>query len=82
MDEKTLVRLWTSRMSIRSAGINFPTALQRMGQIGGETFGTAQAGLRMRRAKRQTENITIGEAIVIEYAPATKSAGPIQPSTP
>ncbi len=65
--EKKMKRLWSCRLSIRSPGVNFPIALDRMGQIGGMYFGSEQSGLRIERAKKKRAEVSIGEAIVIEY---------------
>lgn len=65
--EKKLKRLWSCRLSIRSPGVNFPIALDRMGQIGGTYFGTEQTELKMVPAKMKRPEVKIGEAIVIEY---------------
>jgi len=67
--EKKLVRLWTSRLSIRSAGVNFPLALQRLSQIGGQGFGTTDTELRFVQTKNYKEVITAGEIKIIGYEP-------------
>jgi len=42
---KKLKRVWTLRASIRSAGVNFHQALDRMGNIASRYFGTRQDGV-------------------------------------
>jgi len=64
---KHLVPLWTARLSIPSAGVNFPTALTRMNAVGGQVYGTNQQELTITRSKKKKENVSIGDAIVIEY---------------
>jgi hypothetical protein len=67
--EKKLVRLWTSRLSIRSAGVNFPMALQRLSQIGGQGFGTADTELKFVQTKKLREVVTAGEIKIIGFEP-------------
>lgn len=65
-ETKKLRRLWISKLSIRSPGVNFGTALERMGQVGARYFGTAVQGLKVERARVREGQVKIGEAIVIE----------------
>ena len=69
-------RLWTSRMSIRAAGVNFKMALDRMSNAGGNSFGTKQAQLAMEYVQDRVGTVKVGELKVIEYpeqAPASSS---------
>lgn len=60
-------RLWTSRLSIRSAGVNFTTGLDRMSSTGANFFGTRQTGLALEQAKDKdrTATVTVGEVKVV-----------------
>ncbi|RXK55343.1 hypothetical protein ESB00_05445 [Oleiharenicola lentus] len=42
---KKLKRVWTLRVSINTAGVNFPEALDRISQVSGQHFGRPQEGL-------------------------------------
>lgn len=64
---KRLQRVWSCRLSMRSPGVNFPIALDRMGQVGGNFFGTCQSELKMVAAKKKRAEVKVGDAIVIEY---------------
>ena len=76
-EDRRLVRLWTSRMSIRSAGVNFATAVQRMGDAGSHIFGTTQPEVRFtKRNKIVREEIVIGDPIVIGTEPPEESGQP------
>ena len=64
---KPMQRLWVARLSVPAAGINFPMALERLGEAGSDYFGTDQPGLTVERrqpTERKTE-VEIGEATVI-----------------
>ena len=80
VEEKKLRRMWSCRLSMRSPGVNFTQAMDRMGQVGGNYFGTAQPELKMVAAKKKRAEVSVGEAIVIEYdakppaAPASEKA--------
>lgn len=62
-------RLWTSRFSIRSAGVNFGIALDRMSSIGGKFFGTSQPSLSLQRTKDRTGTVKVGDLKVIGDSP-------------
>jgi hypothetical protein len=64
---KPMERLWVARLSVPAAGINFPIALDRLGEAGSDYFGTDQPGLTIER-RQPTEHrgeVEIGEATVI-----------------
>lgn len=64
-EHKTLKRLWTARMSIRSPGINFAAASERISVVGGKFFGTNQTELLAAPAKVREGHVEVGEAIVV-----------------
>ncbi len=70
-DAKTLLkdrktkRLWTSRLSIRSAGVSFATAVSRMSSAGGLFFGTRQPAVVMQTTKEKVGEVKIGELKVL-----------------
>ncbi|HEU5079125.1 MAG TPA: hypothetical protein VFT72_07920 [Opitutaceae bacterium] len=65
-ETKKLRRVWISKLSIRSPGVNFGTAIERMGQVGANYFGTSLKGMVVETAKVKKGHVEIGEAIVIE----------------
>ena len=64
---RPLQRLWVARLSVPSSGINFPLALERLGEAGSDYFGTDQPGLTIERRKstERKGEVEIGEATVI-----------------
>ncbi|MEO7412063.1 MAG: hypothetical protein ABIZ81_01795 [Opitutaceae bacterium] len=60
------VRLWTSRLSIRSAGVNFKMALDRMSNAGAKTAGTKQKELLFEFVQDRVGNVKVGELKVLE----------------
>jgi hypothetical protein len=62
---RKLHRVWVARLSIRSPGVSFHTALERMSRVGGSFFGTNQEKLRMRKAPLRKADVEIGELILI-----------------
>ncbi len=58
-------RLWTARLSIRSAGVNFATAVSRMSIAGGAFFGTRQADIVMQPTKDRIGEVKVGDLKVI-----------------
>lgn len=68
ISEKKLSRLWTSRMSIASAGVNFSIAISRMNQAGANSFGTSNPELQiLSTKKKQNDTVQAGELIFIGY---------------
>lgn len=63
-----LVVNWTTRLSIRSAGVNFATAINRLGEAGAATFGTEPGEVQFAtvKTKKLKEDISIGDPIIIE----------------
>lgn len=67
-------RLWTTRMSIRAAGVNFAVALDRLSAAGGNFHGRQHSGLAFEAVKdrfrlEQTPGkVEIGEMIVVGEA--------------
>lgn len=45
VETKKLKRVWTLRVSMNTAGVNFPEALARLSQVSGQHFGLPQEGL-------------------------------------
>ena len=74
--EKKLKRLWNARLSIRAPGVNFATAVGRMGSIGSQYFGRATPELEVRRAGRRETKVEIGEVIVVEGSNVPLDAAP------
>jgi hypothetical protein len=64
---RKLKRLWTLRASVNSAGVNFPEALDRIGNIAGRYSGTKQEGIAFDypRARTRTEHVDLGDLIVL-----------------
>lgn len=58
-------RLWSARLSIRAAGVNFPQAVGRMSQAAAETFGTDQPDVVFKRPGDKKATVEIGEIVVI-----------------
>lgn len=58
-------RLWTTRMSIRSAGVNFPIAIDRMSSAAAFFHGTRQEGVALEVPKDRKAEVKIGEVKVI-----------------
>lgn len=60
-------RVWVSRISVPSNGINFNMALARLGQMGADYFGTNQPSLDVKRAPRKDTRaeVEIGEPTVV-----------------
>ncbi len=77
--DKALRRLWSVRLSVRAAGINFSTAIHRLSSAGGNVFGLQLDDLDVRRVKEPKGEVHFGELIVIgendEPRPARKPAG-------
>ena len=66
--EKRLVVNWTTRLSIRSAGVNFATAINRLSEAGSASFGTESKEVKFTpiKTKNLKEDIRIGDPIIIE----------------
>ncbi|HYC70404.1 MAG TPA: hypothetical protein VEB66_04300 [Opitutaceae bacterium] len=58
-------RLWTARLSIRAAGVNFPQAVGRMSQAAADYFGTEQPDVVFQRPGERKATVEIGEITVI-----------------
>lgn len=71
VNTRQMHRVWTLRASIRSAGVNFHQALDRMGNIAGRYFGTKQDGLILDHTgdRRRRESVTLGDLIVLGTTP-------------
>lgn len=65
-------KLWISRMSIRSAGVNFKIAMDRMSNAGGKYFGTRQTELAMEYLKERKGVVTVGDLKVLEETKPAK----------
>jgi ribosomal protein L20 len=59
-------KLWVSRLSARSAGVNFRIAMDRMSNAGGKFFGTRQPDLAIEYLKERTGVVKVGDLKVIE----------------
>lgn len=68
-------RLWTARASIRSAGVNFTQAVERISQITGAYFGTQQEDVKFDRVGDRQTKIELGEIVVL----STSEAAPKSP---
>lgn len=62
---KKLERQWVAKISVRSPGVNFVTAVDRMSRIGANYFGTTANGIQIKRPAIRTGDVQIGELIVI-----------------
>ena len=51
LKEKKLTRLWSTKLNIRSPGVNFFIALNRMSTIGGMFYGSTMERLQIEPAK-------------------------------
>jgi hypothetical protein len=65
-------RLWTSRMSIRAAGVNFIMALDRMSNAGAKFHGTRQEALRLEYQGGRRGTVKIGDLKVINDSTPAK----------
>ncbi len=73
IEDKAIRRVWSARISLRSAGVNFREALSYLGGVGGELFGTKSEKMLIRKARPKGEatkagDVSIGELKVIETA--------------
>ena len=61
-------RLWVARLSTRSAGTNFTSAVEQLGEVGSNYFGENVPDLAIERApvKSQRAEVEIGTPIVVE----------------
>ncbi|MFT3866991.1 MAG: hypothetical protein QM715_00705 [Nibricoccus sp.] len=75
LKEKKMVRMWVSRLSIPSPGINFPIAVRRMNLAGADSFGTSNPELVMvaTRKKKQSEKVVVGDLIFVGFEKEQKS---------
>ena len=75
VNDKVARRVWSIRLSMRSAGVNFREALSYLGGIGGELFGTKSEKMLIRKARPKEDqakrgNVSVGELKVIESGAA------------
>ena len=78
MREGRKKRLWTTRVSMRAAGINFSDALGRLSSSAGSIHGTVQEGLvftSSRERKPKEGEVQVGEFKVIGDSSAPTPAG-------
>jgi len=67
IDTKKLKRAWTLRVSINSAGVNFPEALDRLGNITSRYSGTTLVGVTFDYPpdRKRHERVELGELIIL-----------------
>ena len=71
-------RLWTTRMSIRSAGVNFTIAIDRMSSAAALFHGTQQTGVALEVPKQRRGEVTIGEVKVLGETEAPLPKGKVR----
>lgn len=69
-------RLWITRMSIRSAGVNFTMAVDRMSGVAANFYGTRQNSIAMGESKDRKGTVKIGELKIIGDTPEPSRTGP------
>jgi hypothetical protein len=71
LSTRKLKRVWTLRASVNSAGVNFPEALDRIGNIASRYSGTRQEGVTFDYPgeRKRTERVELGELIVLGAPP-------------
>lgn len=69
-------RLWVTRMSIRSAGVNFTMAIDRMSGVAANFYGTRQNSIAMEESKDRKGTVKIGELKIIGDTPEPSRTGP------
>lgn len=74
--EKKSRLLWVTRMSVRSPGNNFKTAVPDMARIAADFFGQQHEDLTRLETKRREGQVDIGELKVLETVPAPRASGP------
>lgn len=64
---KKLKRAWTLRVSTSSAGINFPQALDRLGNVAGRYSGTRLVGVNFEypAERKRHESVELGDLIIL-----------------
>lgn len=64
---KKLKRVWTLRVSTSSAGINFPQALDRLGNVAGRYSGNQLVGVNFEYPadRKRHERVDLGELIIL-----------------
>lgn len=67
-----LRKCWTLRASIRSAGVNFPIALERAGAVAARYFGQAEPDLVLDRKDIPAGRVRLDEIRILEPAPPAK----------
>ena len=65
-----LRRQWTARASIRSGGVNFHTAIERISTIAGTFFGARTDDVVMERAGARQGRVELGEFKIIGVEPS------------
>lgn len=63
---------WTLRASIRSAGVNFPMAMDRVGAVAARYFGQAQDDVVLEQAKVTKGKVEMGDIKIINYSAPAK----------
>lgn len=66
VNSKQMKKLWTARLSVRSAGINFQTASQQMSAVGGDYFGKNSGNLRLAPIRIREGKIEIKDMQVVK----------------
>jgi hypothetical protein len=71
VSSKKLKRAWTLRASINSAGVNFPQALDRIGNLASRYSGTSLAGVTFEYPadRKRHERVELGELIILGTVP-------------
>lgn len=65
-------RHWMARASIRSAGVNFRQAVDRISQVSAELFGQKTDGVVMKKPGVRDGKVTLGELKIIDAGPKPK----------
>jgi hypothetical protein len=67
VNQQQLKRVWTMRTSIRSAGVNFPQALDRIGHIASRYFGVRQNNVALEYTgdRKRNEVVRFGDIVVL-----------------
>lgn len=67
-----LRKCWTLRASIRSAGVNFPMAMDRVGAVAARYFGKAEPDLVLDRKDLPAGRVRMDEVRILESTPPAK----------
>lgn len=70
VETRKLRRVWSLRVSINTAGVNFPEALDRIADVAGRYFGTRQSGVAFDypAERRRKETVTVEDIVVLGTA--------------